>query len=494
MTADEHLPEDIERWPASPFVLLNVDPGASQQQVKSAYARLIRIYKPDHFPDQFQRIRQAYHDALGQGKHGSHFTFDGQIQRGEEGEHPLGDVLWTTPARRSGRSHPEAGAGSAADPADPIDDNFGSLAGKNRAICYQGLVDRLKGHPSNDEDSIKLYWLLRIDPELEIERQPCDWLVDWLQQNNLFGRVYQMYLQELRHNLQEGISERCLSLIACCDDPDRRLELLKRRWCCSHRVGRHELVVEDTERLRQDVDNEFSIEWARVLFAAVDHLAWGPGGSNSAEGAPGLDRFAAYVDEVEQCAEGHVALAHEFDRLDTLVLLRAELLWWQTPTSKGLVELPEQMRQMVADSWVCDFEDIQPRLLSWIAAWARSPTDGLRVFTDLTELADMVAGQLSELIDMLATRICFPRRCGEPTEFTRHRIRWLLADFPRSNSELRGAILDICRHEAISVDVFVELARQEQDTTNRETARALSRILQDRPLKSIATVCAIFGD
>ena len=46
-----------------PFELLGVERDASEVDLKRAYGRLIRIYRPDRHPDEFHRVRQAYEEA-----------------------------------------------------------------------------------------------------------------------------------------------------------------------------------------------------------------------------------------------------------------------------------------------------------------------------------------------------------------------------------------------------------------------------------------------
>jgi hypothetical protein len=57
------LPADIERWPRDPFGLLGVKIGADLKTVKRAYQKLIRVYRPEHYPVEFRRIREAYESA-----------------------------------------------------------------------------------------------------------------------------------------------------------------------------------------------------------------------------------------------------------------------------------------------------------------------------------------------------------------------------------------------------------------------------------------------
>ncbi|MEE9395047.1 MAG: J domain-containing protein [Planctomycetota bacterium] len=43
-----------------PFEVLGVEPGADRKTIKRAYIALVKRFKPEHFPDEFQRIRAAY--------------------------------------------------------------------------------------------------------------------------------------------------------------------------------------------------------------------------------------------------------------------------------------------------------------------------------------------------------------------------------------------------------------------------------------------------
>ena len=58
--SDSHLPDDPAQWPANPFTLLGVDQKVDRRELRRAYTRLIRRFKPEHFPEQFRRIRDAY--------------------------------------------------------------------------------------------------------------------------------------------------------------------------------------------------------------------------------------------------------------------------------------------------------------------------------------------------------------------------------------------------------------------------------------------------
>lgn len=43
-----------------PYVLLDVRPGASTEQIRRAYLRRVKVWKPDRHPAEFRRVREAY--------------------------------------------------------------------------------------------------------------------------------------------------------------------------------------------------------------------------------------------------------------------------------------------------------------------------------------------------------------------------------------------------------------------------------------------------
>ena len=59
------LPEDPSDWPSDPFELLNLERSVDARTAKRAYFKLIRKFKPDRFPVEFQKIREAYESVQG---------------------------------------------------------------------------------------------------------------------------------------------------------------------------------------------------------------------------------------------------------------------------------------------------------------------------------------------------------------------------------------------------------------------------------------------
>lgn len=44
----------------NPFLVLNVPPDTTDEEVRAAYQRLVRRFPPEHCPEEFQLIQEAY--------------------------------------------------------------------------------------------------------------------------------------------------------------------------------------------------------------------------------------------------------------------------------------------------------------------------------------------------------------------------------------------------------------------------------------------------
>ncbi len=54
------LPDSHEDWPENPYELLGIEPSTDEKTARRAYFKLVKRFKPDAAPDEFQKIRRAY--------------------------------------------------------------------------------------------------------------------------------------------------------------------------------------------------------------------------------------------------------------------------------------------------------------------------------------------------------------------------------------------------------------------------------------------------
>lgn len=258
-----HLPEKIADWPEDPFRLLGIEQGADERSAKRAYTKLVRCYKPDHAPEAFQRVRAAYENVL------NHIRYAN---------------LWGEPANQAsddGDSQPElptAEEPATGSPAwQPVDDEWTASAGRrfgtvseacrtiwrqavdgDAAGAYRQLLSLRETHRGDEDLCARLYWLLKLGPDLDPRREPVEWLVEGLLGNNLSGPLKELYRRELERNPAHIASAHADAILKA-DAPFAALaDLAEWRFRAAGRLNRWDVIESDLAylRTRTGVDDE----------------------------------------------------------------------------------------------------------------------------------------------------------------------------------------------------------------------------------------------
>ena len=158
----EHtLPEGLSRWPKNPYTLLGVAPGVNDRDLRRAYTRLIRTYKPEHFPEHFRRIREAYE------------AVQGRVQFHAAFETPTDPPSPPAEKRPTPRPTPPADTANPDPPAverpapprtleEELDDAWHYAVEGDEAGAYAHLLHLLDRYPNRSEICIRLYSLLAV--------------------------------------------------------------------------------------------------------------------------------------------------------------------------------------------------------------------------------------------------------------------------------------------------------------------------------------------
>src|SRR5262249_45156281 len=200
------LPDDLARWPHDPYALLGLSRRATPVEVRRAYTRLIRFYKPEHFPEQFRRIRVAYEAVL---------------RHAERAPPPRTD------AGAAGRPIPDEPLSPLhrqETPEDELDELWQRACAGEEAAAYQGLCRLAAQHPGRTAVHLRLYWLLLAAPELDDTRRRFAWLVEGLVSTGFTGPLRELYREEGAAIPHEAWSERYERLLACDVTPARLAE------------------------------------------------------------------------------------------------------------------------------------------------------------------------------------------------------------------------------------------------------------------------------
>ncbi|EKK5244001.1 hypothetical protein ACI00O_000486 [Cronobacter sakazakii] len=217
--------------------ILGLEPGADERAIKRAYARLLKVCRPDDDPQGFQQLRDAYETALEQARRG---VADGDDDAfGDDDEHDddtdmaavapdayrqIDDPLLAQPV-----NEPEpAPAESAPAPPAPLytpPRTTALLDGLNEEnLNARWLEARAMGESREFEEAVLTRCLWHLAPDeyaFVAQAQACfEWLTpgqrvvtDESQQNRLRHVLLTPYAEEMRAALEEGNDARFLACL-----------------------------------------------------------------------------------------------------------------------------------------------------------------------------------------------------------------------------------------------------------------------------------------
>lgn len=306
MPAD--LPDDSDLWPADPFDILGVRPGADEKDVKRAYTRLVRRFKPEHAPDAFRKLREAYEVCL---------TRTGWY-RDDEPEpepEPIRLPRPEPPADAAPVATPEPERPRPAPVIDPAERLWAlAVEGRTRE-AYRGLADLAAADPTRADLPLRLYWLLAVTPAVDPDRTRHDWLAAALTRSGLRDPAAELYRRELDADPVPALSGPYAAILSAPAPTDALLSVVRWRVAAAGRQGNRFAVESDLAAVRGRLVHDNEAAWLGLLLNAYDWLAWTP------------DRHDPRFLSDEFAALRHLELshAHAFDRLDESRHLAAEL-------------------------------------------------------------------------------------------------------------------------------------------------------------------------
>lgn len=338
------LPDDPRDWPADPFALLGVPPGAPEADVKRAYTRLIRRFKPEHHPDQFRRVRDAYEACLDRA---------GWYRPEPVGERESVSVPFHVPPA----------------PPVPVADEvtrLWELAAAGDATGYAGLVQEASARPDRADIPLRLYWLLAVSPALDTARSRHDWLASALAKSRLRGPAAEVYRRELDADPDVGLYGPYTDLLATPAAGPDLLAVARWRIAAAGRTWRQYPLVADLKLLRGRLAKlDFSdADWLGVLTTAADWAAW----------HPMADAKTAY--SAELAAVRHLESAHPaaFDRLEETEFVASEAVAAQR------AGVPDALVGLVRAAWAEGDAARPAEVAAAVAAVAADPSAALDRF------------------------------------------------------------------------------------------------------------------
>jgi hypothetical protein len=392
---NDHLSQDPRQWPDDPFELLGVVPPVTEQDLKRAYTRLIRRFKPEHHPEEFRRVREAYEIALWQIQWIQYFPASGSVEAATDpAPVPIAEStqeLQPAPPQESACDTPseplpvEEKSATLQPVIDPVEDAWALAVAGKRAEAYALLVDLARDRPESPDALLRLYWLLALDSGLDAERGRHDWLAAALVRSSLQGPAVELYQRELIAYPQEALFGPYVDLLALPGaSPEAVIGLARERLAAAAIGGWWTRMDGDLWTLAGRSGEIDEANWLWYLVQVMNLAAFDHHGAL-------FERCSNLLRELR-----HLELSHAwaFDRVDEV---RAVGERWR----RGLTA-SEPVRELVRSAWSGSAQ-MRLKNLKLAAAWASAdPAHSLYEFDKIAHepyfapMLGTLAGMLEE--------------------------------------------------------------------------------------------------
>lgn len=476
--SDHSLPEDLSAWPSNPYVLLGVQYGVGPNELRRAYTRLIRTYKPEQYPDHFRRIREAYESVLGQ------LEFMKLIRRETSDDDDSASPSGPTSAPASAAATEEEPADPAvivprpwqptADDVDELEKLWKQACGGEEAAVYRRLVEMHESQPGRTDVLLRLYWLLALTPELAPARSPCSWLVAGLRGGRLTGPLWELYRREIQENPEEAITERCTDLLQQAAGSGQLTDLVELRWQAAARLGNWQIIDDDMETLHERLANSDPDAWIRLVISAAEKFAF-------QEGTEPQNLIKNCQAEINRYPELHTRMADEIDRLELHLDAAAAL----HKLEKGPRSFqPPGLIRLVRLSLSRPHVELRPALMDYLAPLARDPRAALDDLDLVARGASPVLAQFSNILVQFRGYVVPYGEDGRSRESLALLVQAFLEEVEyTSYPDLRPKLVEFCNREAIFPEAVAELA---------DNDHLANQIMGDWPLRCVCLGCYLF--
>lgn len=478
---NEHtLPDDLSRWPSNPFQLLGVQPGVNERDLRRAYARLIRIYKPEQFPEHFRRIREAYETVR---RYAQYMT---AIEAPGDAPAPPAE---SPPAEQRAPAAPEAGNPSTPVPERPkpqarprsfeeeLDEAWNWAIDGDEVRAYARLLDLRDRYPTRSETCVRLHSLLSVAPELDTRRTPCDYLVQGLRLTGGSGPCHELYCREIEDDPEEALTRRFGELVNATNQPGLLMTFVQWRWRAAGSLERYEVIEYDLPEMRARLVADQEEMWLRLLSFAADQLAW----ATTATSFAGL---AECLSEVAQLKHLQLRCTDVFDRLEFLEHIAAG---WHTLRKDGTV--PADLLKLLSRYWTRPFAEMRRSVTDLLAAVSTKTDLWLDYLDKINKVSPHLLSLFGKLLDSYQSTLDLDADGREPKELTELARYFLEEAGALAYAKLRPRLLAFCRRERIHPEVVAQLAESQTVVLSEDR---LNKLVNDWPLRHLYRACTLF--
>ena len=485
------LPEDLNSWPIDPFELLNLERPTDARTAKRSYFKLIRRFKPDRFPAEFQKIREAYESVQGWLSWQDQRTSDNEL--GDASNESSGESVQVAESAGDAVAH-QAGGGAnlSSKPlkTDSVELFFEALntEGVDAALAHLKKIDLAKISNQASKVNLLKYFVARFFPETagasvadpvnegvglgysQGDLKRIAWLLKALDSPETSAVAMAQFRFEFDRNYRLANCKSVLDYLANVQNYATLAGFFRLRW---EAIGHHhpELVVRDIKTL-QPRSLEFGGyrgDWLSLLTESMNYTVW--------------QQSEKFITHAETCWQEISTNDQTWsaDAIELLMLaaqewfqMRGSASGWMAVIPWARNTLPETKRAF----WMPvakEISDDPVGSLSGLDYRFRMHSMAMTVFEEgLQHLVDLVGD--SEAVDEM------------PWEETRDLVSCFLMELGTNDyAESRIPIMDFCIRNQLSLITFAAAANT--FVMDDETEGWFDLIQRDAPLRCVVNAC-----
>lgn len=461
----------MAEWPQSSQELFGIGTRFGARELKKAYSKLIRFYKPEHYPSEFARIREAYEYLL-------HWASDDKIESSEELPLPLNVINDEPRLETQSELHApnelqesDRKGGIRQNPKAHSDANW-KLAGHGELNkAYLGLVAGTKDHPSFDLNYLRLFWLICTHPELEKERYPAHWLMKGISESGGSLRLYEAYTTYLTMLPEAAISDRVKEVLDKVTDDHLYAHIVRVSWKQLLKNRRWRQVEDFIPQVRSRLVGNPEA-WLGLLRIIADRAGW------ETVSLSARDLMRACVKEYDDLQDFSLDYPEAFDHLDFLrLIVKSSLV---AESGNGFQKLVDVIRR----EWCGSLDDVRVELHEVLANIAKFPNKWANRFDEAGPGTFPIACVAYQLAMRLRIESEQPDRAILDDDRTRNEIR---REFKSLNSyyRFRDDLSKYCYRSFYAPEDLARFLGARYASTHPHQEPLIDQLLQDWPVRLI---------
>jgi hypothetical protein len=357
----EHLSENIDDWPVSPYEIIGVSRLADRSDIRRSYSVLLRRFRPESHPRHFQRIREAYEAVMAACE--SHSRNSSEIESDLRRESADGEDTNSSRSMDETRIHQDSGSSALA---DRLWEEFTVQPAVSQ---YSDLFKLAQSESRTADVFLMGYWMLKLRPDFSLHRRPAEWLMVALKYYGAEPRFIELLIDEFRRDS----SLTAVDVSGTVADRIMSSELL-----CIYLVGRWNVLGNrrDWKQLRTEVEQTrprislgYSDAWCRILSRVFEMTAF----SSEIEGRLLFDEVSAELNAAGVTFQNRLL---DTEMMDIIGAVRQE------NHGASLSGCPT-LDRLIHDCTVLDQETFRQRVFQLIQEWLHSPVEALQCLTRL---------------------------------------------------------------------------------------------------------------